>query len=100
MNLSSDAPKRILVVEDEPHLAEVLCDYLKAAGYETEPVADGIQVIETFPSRHSELDLLDMTLPGTDGVGLCRRRRTITAVPVFMVSARVTEMDGLVGSEA
>lgn len=99
MNLSSDAPKRILVVEDEPHLAAVLCDYLKAAGYETEHVADGLQVIETFHRRHSDLVLLDLMLPGTDGVGLCRTLRTLTDVPVIMVTARVTEVDRLLGLE-
>ncbi|MCW5621236.1 MAG: response regulator [Burkholderiales bacterium] len=99
MNHPSGSSKRILVVEDEPRLAAVLCDYLKAAGYETERVADGLQVMETFHRWHPDLVLLDLMLPGVDGVDLCRALRTDSDVPVIMVTARVTEVDRLLGLE-
>lgn len=99
MNPSSDQPKRILVVEDEPHLAAVLCDYLKAAGYDAESVADGLQVMDTSRRWRPNLVLLDLTLPGADGIDLCRALRADSDVPVIMVTARVTEVDRLLGLE-
>jgi two-component system response regulator BaeR len=91
--------QRILVVEDEPHLAAVLCDYLKAAGYEAEPVADGLQVMRTFQRWQPDLVLLDLTLPGADGIDLCRKLRKGRDIPVIMVTARVMEVDRLLGLE-
>ncbi len=97
MNLSADEPTRILVVEDEPQLAAVLCDYLKASGYETLHLADGEAVLDTFVRWQPGLVLLDLMLPGTDGVSLCRELRTHSEVPVIMVTARVDEVDRLLG---
>lgn len=99
MNHSSDRPKRVLVVEDEPHLAAVLCDYLKAAGYDTEHLADGLRVMEAFRRWRPDLVLLDLTLPGIDGIDLCRELRADSDMPVIMITARVTEVDRLLGLE-
>lgn len=74
-NLSADESTRILVVEDEPQLAAVLCDYLKASGYETCHLADGEAVLDTFTRWQPGLVLLDLMLPGADGVSLCRELR-------------------------
>lgn len=96
---SGNQAKRVLVVEDEPRLAAVLCDYLAAANYEAISVADGLKVMETFRSWQPDLVLLDLMLPGADGVDLCRELRTESDVPVIMVTARVSELDRLLGLE-
>lgn len=98
-HLSESQAKRVLVVEDEPRLAAVLCDYLRAAGYEATGVADGLQVLDTFRRWQPDLVLLDLMLPGADGVDLCRALRAESEVPVIMVTARVSELDRLLGLE-
>jgi len=90
---------RVLVVEDEPRLAGVLCDYLHAAGFATEWVADGEAVLARVQGWQPDLLLLDLMLPGRDGVDICRELRTRSAVPVIMVTARVEELDRLLGLE-
>jgi two-component system response regulator BaeR len=97
MTHSSEITKRILVVEDEPRLAAVLSEYLQASGYETLCVADGLQVLEIFGRWRPDLVLLDLSLPGADGVDLCREMRAESDVPVIMVTARVAEVDRLLG---
>lgn len=99
MNAPADSPIRILVVEDEPHLAAVLCDYLKAAGYETMHLAEGDAVPDAFRQWQPGLVLLDLMLPGVDGISLCRELRASSEVPVIMVTARVDEVDRLLGLE-
>jgi two-component system, OmpR family, response regulator BaeR len=89
----------VLVVEDEPRLAAVLRDYLHAAGYRSEWVADGDAVLEAFHAHRPDLVLLDLMLPNRDGVWLCRTLRQESQVPVIMVTARVEEIDRLLGLE-
>ena len=92
-------PARILVVEDEPRLASVLRDYLAAAGMHSEWVDDGGQVIAAFQRYQPDLVLLDLMLPQRDGVAICRELRAGSDVPVIMVTARVEEIDRLLGLE-
>jgi two-component system response regulator BaeR len=92
----------ILIVEDEPKLAALEADYLKAAGYETHCIADGAAVVPWVRSESPDLILLDLMLPGRDGLEICRELRTaadprIRDVPIIMVTARVEEMDRLIG---
>ncbi|MBF5005908.1 response regulator [Diaphorobacter sp. NR2-3-3-1] len=87
----------ILIVEDEPRLASVLGDYLKAAGFRTEWIADGAQVLDAYAQRHHDLVLLDLMLPHRSGVDLCRDLRARSEVPIIMVTARVDEVDRLLG---
>ncbi|MEQ4575803.1 MAG: response regulator [Gammaproteobacteria bacterium] len=89
----------ILVVEDEPRLAGVLRDYLHAAGYASEWIADGAEVMAAFRRLAPDLVLLDLMLPNRDGVSLCRELRAESAVPVIMVTARAEEVDRLLGLE-
>ncbi|WP_395353017.1 response regulator [Variovorax sp. UC122_21] len=89
----------VLVVEDEPRLAAVLGDYLAAAGYTHHWVADGDAALPAFHAQRPDLVLLDLMLPGRDGVEICRDLRRIGAVPVIMVTARVEEVDRLLGLE-
>lgn len=92
-------PARVLVVEDEPKLAALLADYLRAAGHEVECVGDGNDALQAWTQRRHDLVLLDLMLPGMDGLSLCRQLRTLTAVPIVMLTARADEADRLAGLE-
>jgi two-component system response regulator BaeR len=89
----------ILIAEDEPKLAALLADYLKAAGFDTQWLADGSQVLPAIREKPPELLLLDLMLPGRDGLDICRELRTFSNLPVIMVTARVEEIDRLIGLE-
>jgi len=92
-------PKNILIVEDEPGLAELLRDYLLASGYQVEMIDNGLEV-EPWVRQHSpDLILLDIMLPGKDGMEICRDIRAFSSVPVIMTTARVEEIDRLLGLE-
>ena len=92
-------PARVLVVEDEPKLAALLADYLRAAGHDVECVGDGRDGLQAWQDRRHDLVLLDLMLPGLDGLSLCRQLRTLTAVPIVMLTARADEADRLAGLE-
>ncbi|MDY0310474.1 MAG: response regulator [Castellaniella sp.] len=90
---------RILVVEDEPKLAEVLRTYLQAAGYDVCCVGDGLAVMPLLERWKPDLVLLDLMLPGRDGLDVCRDIRASGSIPVIMVTARTEEIDRLLGLE-
>lgn len=90
---------RVLVVEDEPRLAALLADYLKAAGYRVDVLSDGREVIAAVRADAPDLMLLDLMLPGRDGLDICRELRGFSALPVIMMTARVEEIDRLLGLE-
>lgn len=90
---------RVLIVEDEPRLAALLADYLKAAGYATEVIADGREVIPQVRANPPDVLLLDLMLPGRDGLDICRELRTFSELPVIMMTAKVEEIDRLLGLE-
>ncbi|MCS4503551.1 response regulator [Arhodomonas aquaeolei] len=90
---------RILIVEDEPQLAGLLADYLRAAGYEPHVLDDGREVVPWVRANQPDLVLLDLMLPGEDGMSVCRAIRGFSDVPVVMVTARVEEIDRLLGLE-
>ena len=91
--------RKILIVEDEPKLAELHRDYLRQAGYESEWLADGLQVVPSVRGNAPDLILLDLLLPGRDGLEICKEIRSFSAVPIIMVTARVEEIDRLLGLE-
>ncbi len=93
------SPAYILIVEDEPKLAALLGDYLKAAGHETAWIANGLDVIPAIRAREPDLVLLDLMLPGRDGLDICRELRSFSELPVIMMTARVEEIDRLLGLE-
>ncbi len=95
-NLSS---KSIMIVEDEPKIASLLHDYLVAAGYSTRLHADGNAVIQSVRESRPDLILLDLMLPGKDGLSVCREVRAFSSVPIIMLTARVEEIDRLLGLE-
>lgn len=93
------AEARVLIVEDEPKLAALLADYLRAAGYASEILIDGNAVAATVRANPPALVLLDLMLPGKDGLEVCRELRSFSDVPIIMVTARVEEIDRLLGLE-
>lgn len=89
----------ILIVEDEVKLAEVVRDYLHREGYQTALIHHGDEALPWFSEHHPDLILLDLMLPGTDGLTLCREIRKTAATPIIMTTARVEEIDRLLGLE-
>lgn len=90
----------VMVVEDEPKLAALLADYLRADGLLPVVVHDGASALPAFDQHRPALVLLDLNLPGRDGVSICRDLRARSTVPIVMMTARVDELDRLMGLEA
>lgn len=91
---------RILIVEDESELAAIVADYVAAAGYTAEVVADGKVALERATKAMPDLIVLDLMLPGLDGLSVCQALRAFSDVPILMLTARVEEVDRLLGLEA
>ena len=89
--------KRILVIEDEPDIQEMLCAYLRDAGYSVSAASDGIQAMDCFHRESWDLILLDLMLPKIDGYGVCELIRRESDVPVIMVTALDTEENQIRG---
>jgi two-component system response regulator BaeR len=90
---------RVLIVEDEPTIAEILAAYLREAGFSPRHVGDGTHALALIRAAPPDLVILDLMLPGMDGVELCRAVRSFSAVPIIMATARVDEVDRLLGLE-
>ncbi|MBI5342499.1 MAG: response regulator [Deltaproteobacteria bacterium] len=90
---------KILVVEDEPRLAALLRDYLHKEGYEAHCLKDGLEVAPWVCEQAPDLILLDLMLPGRDGLEICKEIRSFSGIPIIMVTARVEEIDRLLGLE-
>ncbi|MFC7406012.1 response regulator [Georgenia alba] len=88
---------RLLVVEDDRTINQALTDRLVAEGFAVDQAHDGPGAVEAFESGHPDLVLLDVMLPGFDGIEVCRRIQASRPVPVLMLTARVEETDVLVG---
>jgi two-component system response regulator BaeR len=89
----------ILIVEDEPKIAEIMRDYLQQSGYATHWIDNGDNVDKWVRSNDPDLVLLDLMLPGKDGLTICRELRVHSQIPIIMVTARVDEIDRLLGLE-
>ena len=89
----------ILIVEDEPHLAEVLEAYAKQEGFRSERAADGNTALTLYRAAKPDLVLLDIMLPGKSGLDVLRSIRAESATPVILVTARAEETDHIVGLE-
>lgn len=89
----------ILIVEDERKIAELLRDYLGQSGFATKWLDNGAAVDDFVKNRHPDLVLLDLMLPGKDGLAVCRELRAHSRIPVIMITARVDEIDKLLGLE-
>lgn len=97
METTQNLPLNILIVEDEPKLAIAIRDYLMSVGIASQWVANGREAIPTIKANRIDLVLLDLTLPGRDGLDICRELRGFSDVPVIMLTARVEEIDRLLG---
>ena len=94
---------QVLVVEDEPNIRELVCLHLKHEGYECEALADGSAALKRSESKRFDLMVLDLMIPGLDGVSLCRairNGRLNRDVPILMLTARRDETDKVVGLES
>lgn len=89
----------ILIVEDEPKLARLLSNYLRQAEYDPECLDNGLDVLPRVRERMPALILLDLMLPGRNGVDICKEIRTFSTVPIIMITARIEEIDRLLGLE-
>jgi two-component system response regulator BaeR len=89
----------VLIVEDEPKLAKLLDDYLRASGFETRCLGDGLEVAASVARRRPDLILLDLMLPGRSGLEVFKDVRSAANIPIVMVTALVEEVDRLVGLE-
>jgi two-component system response regulator MtrA len=90
----------ILVVDDDQDLGEMLGIVLNGAGYEVELVTRGDQAMQAFNSSNPDLVLLDVMLPGMDGVEVCREIRNVSMVPIVMLTAKTDTQDVVAGLEA
>ncbi|MDE6181810.1 MAG: response regulator transcription factor [Eubacteriales bacterium] len=90
---------KILIIDDDEHIAELLSLYLNKEGYETKEVYNGKKVIEEFSSFSPHLVLLDIMLPEIDGYQICREIRKISFVPIIMLTAKGETFDKVLGLE-
>jgi DNA-binding response OmpR family regulator len=88
---------RVLVVDDDPTVAEVVSRYLEHAGFLVETVADGAVALDRATADPPDLVVLDLMLPGLDGLEVCRRLRALAPVPVIMLTAKGDETDRILG---
>lgn len=91
------AAAELLIVEDEPKIAAAMRDWLAAAGYAIRLSDSGDGVVEAVRAQPPDLLLLDVMLPGEDGLSICRRVREFSDLPIILVTARVEEIDRLLG---
>jgi len=91
--------QRILIVDDDEDIAELISLYLMKECYETKIVNDGEAALKIFPDFRPNLILLDLMLPGIDGYQVCRELRTISQVPIIMLSAKGEIFDKVLGLE-
>jgi len=89
----------ILIVEDELKLARLQADYLQNAGFDTDCLSNGLEVLPWLKVNPTDLILLDVMLPGCDGLEICRKLRSFSTVPIIMITARIEEIDRLLGLE-
>ncbi|MCX5149755.1 response regulator transcription factor [Streptomyces sp. NBC_00320] len=97
---ASPRPVRVLLVEDDELMRRSFAVALERYGYEVEAAADGLSGLELFRDDSFDLLILDVMLPGLDGIGLCRRVRETSLVPILMMSARGDGLDVVAGLEA
>ena len=96
MNMKSDL---ILVVDDEPKIVKLARDYLERSGFSVTTAATGPTALAIARADKPELIVLDLNLPGMDGLDVCRRLRRESDVPIIMLTARIDETDRLIGLE-
>ena len=91
---------RVLVVDDDAALAEMLGIVLRGEGFEPTFVSDGDKAVEVFRESRPDLVLLDLMLPGSDGIDVCRQIRAESGVPIVMLTAKTDTVDVVLGLES
>jgi len=89
--------RRVLVADDESRIRDLVRSYLEAEGFEVDTAANGVEALDLARDRHPDLVLLDVMMPGIDGIEVLRRLRTESDVYVIMLTARADEVDTLIG---
>lgn len=90
---------KVLIVEDEADLSSVVDKYLRAAHFQTQVIDSGLEVTEWVKNHTPDFVLLDLMLPGKDGLTLCKEIRSFSEVPIIIMTAKVEEVDRLIGLE-
>ncbi|BBH14036.1 response regulator [Chromobacterium haemolyticum] len=96
--MTVDLP-RLLVVDDDPDLRDLLCDYLGRQGFAVDAVGDGQAMHQAIAAQNYNMLILDLMLPGEDGLTLCRNLRERSCMPILMLTARGDELDRIIGLE-
>ena len=89
--------RQVLVVEDEVKIASLLLDYLRNEGFAATALGNGAQAVAQARSQPPDLVILDLMLPGMDGISICRAIRQFSSVPILILTARIDEVDRLLG---
>ncbi|MGB5247203.1 MAG: response regulator [Woeseia sp.] len=89
----------IVVVEDEPKIAQLLSDYLQREGYRVTVLGEGTHAVETIKDNQPAFLILDLMLPGKDGLTICKEVRKFSDVPIMLLTAKTDEVDRLIGLE-
>lgn len=92
-------PIKILLIEDEPKIVEICQDYLVAAGFDVVVAADGVSGLNAVREENPDLVVLDIMLPKLNGLDVCRKLRRQGSIPIIILTARVDEIDKLIGLE-
>lgn len=93
------SPLKVLIIEDEPKIVQILETYMEREGYEVSVLNDGIDAVEIIKETEPEFVILDLMLPNKDGFTICKEVRQFSTVPIIMLTARVDEIDRLMGLE-
>jgi DNA-binding response OmpR family regulator len=92
-------PKKILLIDDEPEIVDICRDYFKSAGYDVATANNGATGLQSARREKPDLIVLDLMMPEMDGLDFCKAIRRESDVPIIMLTARVEEMDKLIGLE-
>ncbi|MBN2618132.1 MAG: response regulator transcription factor [Spirochaetales bacterium] len=95
----TESAKKILVVDDEEKIRTMICDYLKAVGFITETAVDGVDAVSKVVEVQPDIVLMDVMMPGIDGIDATRRIRERSRVPIIMLTAKAEEGDKIIGLE-
>lgn len=98
--MTAAAPRRVLVVEDDAKIAQLLLDYLRSEGFDASSVADGQVALRQIEAVPPAVVILDLMLPGLDGISVCKAVRRFSEVPILMLTARIEEVDRLLGLDS
>jgi DNA-binding response OmpR family regulator len=99
MEAHTHSATSVLLVEDDETVSEVVRRYLEREGYEVRSVANGLDAVDSFEAMQADVVVLDIMLPGIDGLEVCRRLRERTSVPIIMLTALGEESDRIMGLE-